>query len=126
MSFLGHKFGTGKVDGIELFAGADVENEGWRVAFEVGFEIGHGNEHFGVVGLALLQAREGFVEIEFILSADGGQGIIEFVGAGLASADVEGGEEGAAGPGILIEEGGHGEVAAQFRIHGRTMAAGGR
>lgn len=68
------------------------------------------------------QAIECFLNLDLVVLADLGQGFVKLIGAGLAAADVESREEGAAGAGVLSQELFHGEVPGEVGGHGGKMA----
>jgi len=68
------------------------------------------------------EAIESIGDFDFVVPADFGEGFVELIGAGLATADVKGGEEGPAGSGILLQELLHGEIRGDFGGHVQKMA----
>ena len=89
LAFLGHEFGASDGGGFEFLTGAGVEKDEFLVGSEELVELAGGDEHFHVMSLTLGEANQGIVHVDFVFLANRGQGVGQFVGAGLASADMK-------------------------------------
>jgi len=122
LNLLGHELRPREVDGFEFLARAAIEDDWRRVIFQLLGKVVDVDQHFGVVLLTLFQAKKSRFERDFMFLTHLFQGIIEFIRAGLAAADMEGGEKGAPCSRVAFKKRGHGLLA----IHEGTMGVNGR
>lgn len=107
LALLGHEFGACDGGGFEFLTGAGVEKDEFLAGGEEFSELARGDEHFHVMSLTLGEANQGVVHVDFVFFANQGQGVGQFVGAGLASADMKGRKKSSPGTGIVFKEGAH-------------------
>jgi hypothetical protein len=110
---------------LVFFAGADVEERHRLAGVEALLEIGGTDQHFPVALVAGEQFGDRVLDCNLVAIAHLGECFVIAVGAGLATADVVGCEEGPAGPRKAREEVFHAIVGAEVycgsRVHVPSM-----
>lgn len=125
--FLRHELRPCDGDSFVFFAGAGVDEEEVAI-FETLFDLCRFEKHLQIVAMAFEEGFYGVFDLDLVAGANRGQGVLIAVGAGLASADVEGRKQGSAGPRKAGEEVVHPVSGLDVGrlIHSATMAALGR